>query len=438
MKITTRALSRGGAALVALAVVCGGVTVARAGETGTTTGGPHRPPTGRDVGTPSAEALRLAREAPPLVHTLRPESGGGTTSNLARQRIAPTLLALAARAGDATARERALAHVVSTTTPGQEPSGAGGLTAQDEMAAYALLALARQTPSLWSALDATTRARADLVMTAALVGGAFTTSDANPYLVGGLPERTVEGNTNVGRDWNPNYREGMFGAVLAGRAYFGEGRARQLLRDFDLDAFLASAEAGGLTNLTTIWGTSLTDPDAGAPTGDQIAAAVDDWTAYGDGVDDPMGILETLAVDTFAATVGCGLNDGAGVVDETGTTGGMLLTGCAELPHRGEPGMIREFDTTDADGPRSSAFYAFSTQQGTVLNQVLARATGVWEPGRQADRVRSLSEIGVADFFYKIDHGYANYSLGRTRGVMSPETEGYFWPLHYSAWYDVY
>src|SRR3712207_7277215 len=42
-------------------------------------------------------------------------------------------------------------------------------------------------------------------------------------------ERALDGDTNLGRDWNPNYREGMVGAMLVGAAYFGPVQALQIL-----------------------------------------------------------------------------------------------------------------------------------------------------------------------------------------------------------------
>lgn len=391
------------------------------------------------LGRPSAAAIELAMNMRPIVHTMSTNTnGGGTSSNVQHLRLAPALLVLESQAGNTSVRDKILQQVQEVTTPGREPGGAGGLTAQDEMAAYSLLALVRNDPVLWAQVDSVTRQRADLVMAAGLVGAAFTTSDDNPFVVARSGQRTIDGARGVGRDWNPNYREGMLGAVLAGRAYFGEAGARQLLQNYDHAAFVTRVRDAGLTNIHTIYSTSTTKPSAGAPTARQIEDAIEDWSVYGIDLSDPMGLLVNLAKDTYSKAVACGLNGGRGVVGTTGEMGGTVQEGqCSTITLIGRQGMIKEFDGSDADGPRSSAFYAYGALKGSLLNQLLVRMTGDWEEGPGADTIRTLGRVGFEDFYKKFKAGYRNFSQGKYQGTLSISNESYHFPIMHSAWYGV-
>lgn len=389
------------------------------------------------LGQPSASAVADAMAMRPIVHTIKTTGGGGTPSNVHRLRIGPVLLVLASQNGDQAATDKVLSQVREVTTPGSEPGGAGGLTAQDELGSYGLLALVRNDPQLWAQVDTATRERADLVMTAGLVGSAFTTSDANPYVTSRTNQRTIDGNRGVGRDWNPNYREGMLGSVVAASAYFGESESRRILDDFDLDSFLADTRAAGLTNIATIYSTSLTNPSVEAPTGAQIAAAVDDWSAFGIGLDDPMGLILNLADDTYAAVVTCGLNGGSGVQGSTGEVGGMVNGACSAVSQLGRTGMIRELASGDAEGLRSSLFYSYGAVQGSLLNQIVVKATGEWDAARWQSIVGSRQQVGMEDFWDKVEVGYRNFSLGKFQGVLDSTAPGYNFEAYQTAWYDV-
>ena len=111
-------------------------------------------------------------------------------------------------------------------------------------------------------------------MKAALVAGAFTTCDANPYITSGQAERTLDGDTNLSRDWNPNYREGMIGAVLVGAAYFGPAQAQASSDGYDHAAFVAELAAAGLSNLHETFTWKASHPGRIAPDAATIQNAV--------------------------------------------------------------------------------------------------------------------------------------------------------------------
>ncbi|MBJ7473050.1 MAG: hypothetical protein JHD16_17225, partial [Solirubrobacteraceae bacterium] len=140
-----------------------------------------------------------------------------------------------------------------------EPTAAGGVSAQRELWATSMFVVARHTPRVWRELSKWERKRIDLIMTASLVSNAFATSDTNPYLRGGQ-QRTIDGDTNVGRDWNPNYREGMIGNVLMGIAYFGRRGAQRQLEQWNRPAFLAAVTERKMENLRTTFEFAAAQP----------------------------------------------------------------------------------------------------------------------------------------------------------------------------------
>src|SRR6185503_12653648 len=143
-----------------------------------------------------------------------------------------------------------------------DPTSNGGYPAQHELLATGMFAIMKHTPRVWDQLTAAERHKADLLMTAALVSGAFMTSDSNPYVVAGQQERTLDADTNVSRGWNPNYREGMVGSVLAGLAYFGVDGAQAVLSGYDHAAFVADLQAAGLTNIRETFNWKAANPSS--------------------------------------------------------------------------------------------------------------------------------------------------------------------------------
>ena len=64
-------------------------------------------------------------------------------------------------------------------------------------------------------------------MRGALVASAFTTADDNPYVKAGTQQCTLDGDSDVNRDWNPNYREGVIGMLPSRRATSGAEAPRR-------------------------------------------------------------------------------------------------------------------------------------------------------------------------------------------------------------------
>jgi hypothetical protein len=356
---------------------------------------------------PPARAVVDEAIAAPLIRHGRRFSGGADT-NEGWGGGSPVILAAASYAGDTSADAALLRQMRDAIAGGNEPVADGGYAAQHERWITGMFAIARHTPRIWDALSAAERRRAHLLMTGALVGSAFTTSDSNPYVAGGGQQRSLDGDDNLHRDWNPNYREGMAGMMLVGASFFGSGAAAQAVLDaYDPAAFLAELRAAGFANMAATFSWLADHPSSAAPAPAVVAAAVRAYRYHGLALTQPGDILWRLTADTYGGRVGCGLNGGAGIGGA-----GMIVSGCAGLPNKGAPGMLKEFDSGDAGGARSSGLYSHDGYRVNLVNHLALLVGGLWQPGGTADNVVARMRVGVPDLWYKLDRGYRDYSKG--------------------------
>jgi hypothetical protein len=390
---------------------------------------------GPALGAPAPEVVTAAREAP-LVRYHRDLPGGAYT-NAGNSGGASVILAFAAYAGDRSADRRLLEQMRYTLTGGNDIAANGGYPAQHELLVTGMFAVAKRTPRIWHQLSAVERQRVDALMLASLVGSAFTTSDNNPFVLAGQPEQTLDGDGNLGRGWNPNYREGMGGSILVAASYFGVPTAQQLLRTYQHEAFVHRLDVLGLDNAHRTFTWKASHPDSAAPTGAQIESAVHDWSLWGVGLDEPMRIEADLALHTYGATVECGLNGGEGILTPDGIYAGVIDSGCDGLPNLGAPGMLLEFDSVDANGPRSSAVYAYGGYKPNQITQSVMIASGLWQATPDVDEIIDRMLVGIEDLWYKLAHGYREYSRGEYRGIMRIDNPGYGFVFLRSLWEDV-
>lgn len=394
------------------------------------------PASGR-LGAPDAQTVEAARRAP-LVRYHRALPGGAYT-NMGNSGGGAVVMAYAALAGDTSVDGRLLEQIRYTLTGGNDVAANGGYPAQHELQVTSMLAVVKTIPRIWGQLTDAEVERADAMMRASLVAGAFTTSDDNPYVVAGERERTLDADFNVGRGWNPNYREGMGGSVLVAAAYFGVDHASELLQAYDHDAFAAHLCDVGLDNSCATFNWKRDHPTSEAPTGEQIESAVRDWSLWGVPLDDVMGLARDLAFRTYGATVACGLDDGRGIPAPNAPEGvaGVIHSGCEGLPNVGQPGMLWEFDSVDGGGPRSATYYAFGGLKPSLFVQGALIANGLWEAGPLSDEIASLIAVGAGDLWYKLERGYRNYSIGAYRGIQTIADPGYAFGYIRSLWEDV-
>ncbi|NLF30793.1 MAG: hypothetical protein GX591_07895 [Planctomycetes bacterium] len=339
-------------------------------------------------------------------------------------------LALASWAGNTSADYRMFRQLRHNLEGDYCIVAAGGYGAQHEMIFTGTCALVRHSPRLWNQLTADEKHKMDLLMKAAMVASAWTTSDLGNS---GGQNTDLMGGTNLNRGWNPNFREGMFGAMITATAYFGGAEAANaILNSYDHAAFVAELNAAGLTNTYITFNYKADHPTSAAPSGLQIANEIRNYRAYGRGLDDLMGIYHNLTTDTYDKNVNTGLNGGAGINGY-----GKMDSGQAGLPNLGALGMLTEFNSGDASGSRSSIGYAYDGFRPNLISQVVLMVTGFWEEGSQASTCLSRMRIGIPDLFYKLDHGYWNWSNGRGSGPYFMTDDGHDYYMTKSWWYNV-
>lgn len=320
--------------------------------------------------------------------------------------------ALAVWAGDASAEKRMLEQVRYSLRGENAISANGGYPAQHERHVTGAYTILRQAPHFWEeSLTEVERHQIELLMKASLIASAYTTSDAT--YAPGFQHSAIDGDTNLHRGWNPNYREGIFGALIVATVYFGGVDAvYEILDNYEHDAFVAELEAAGLTNTHETFTWAANHPDSGAPSGERIEANVRDYRYQGERLKAPMDLYHELTLFTYGGRIHCGLNDGEGILTD-GVPTGVIASGCEDLPNKGELGMLREFDARDASGSRSSITYSYDGFRPNLTNHVVVLVGGCWEAGDKADEALRRLDVGITDLIYKLEHGYRSYAHAR-------------------------
>jgi len=240
-------------------------------------------------------------------------------------------------------------------------------------------------------------------MRAMAVAGHFCFDDGNHF-------KTDLGNRgNFSKFWNPNYREGYVGVVIAADLYFGADALNDLFVHFNYDDYLARFHEFGFTNALAAWTSYAWKPmlenggaDAHGGSGRGIRHP---FTYGGVGLDNPFGIFKKLADYMYAFDVIDGVTIDGVVCSHT--------LGGASSPWLGRPGMCREFKSGDAQGPRSSLAYASEGWHNSVGTRASLEALGRWTgPAGDLVSVEAKMQVGSDDLIFKAVHGFAGYSHG--------------------------
>lgn len=350
---------------------------------------------------------------------------GGAYTNGSSHGGASIALAVASYAGNYSSDVRLLTQIRHSIIGSNAICANGGYPSQHELHATGMFAIARRTPRIWNNLNNTERAKIDLLMKASLIANAFTTSDNNPFVLADTGQQTLDGDGNVNRGWNPNYREGMIGSVLVGMCYFGgPAAADSILKNYNHSSFVSELFANGLSNTHTVFNWKTANPTSTAPTAPQIEFAVRNYRFFGNAITNHMALYNSLLTDTYGKNVNAGLNNGAGVGTEGG---GRILSGASNLPNPGALGMLKEFDSGDGGvngegGPRSAALYAYEGYRPHQTNQLVLIVSGHWQRGSgSANAAVARMKVGNADLDYKLQMGYRDYFKGATRSITGLE-----------------
>jgi hypothetical protein len=302
--------------------------------------------------------------------------------------------------------------------PTREPYAQGGIGGWTHNVAAQCLLIARRTPVIWERLSADEQARADLLMQALAVAAHYSLDDDNDYYV------LLDGKSHYHRSWNPNHVSGQVGIIIACSLYFGAAELNRFFEGFDFDAFVARLEAASFQNIKRCWTRSPRTREL-LMNGGEIALAPDAVLAQGvvtsgagvrnkftyDGIplDHPWQLHRAESVRMYskaARTI---------VIIQKENTSRLLnrATKATVSPWEGQMGMFHEFETTDWDGLRTSAIYAYEGAMINVSTGATLKALAEWRDDEGGEMIEKRMKVGMEDLRFKLTEGYRGWSQGK-------------------------
>lgn len=359
---------------------------------------------------PNEASVSFARTAQPI--WFDPNLSGGAHTWIFNG--AEVVKALSAYCGQNRLNSELLVQLRDLLVPEKMPTATGGYQDQKQLGAAFLLLLAKRTPAIWMQLSEREHELIDLIMEAFLYSSTFTTKDE---IAGSLG---MNGDTNLNRDWNPNYQNGMVGMVIIASLYWGFPDFEAKLAAYDDVEFVAKLRANNLKNLLATY-TNPVRPN-GALVQASLRKVVNGsiYRFHGMNERDLIGLFNYIANRTYSATINCGLNDGAGIDGY-----GRMVKNCALLPNAGSRGMMLEFDGWDGKGRRSSADYNWGAWYVLNYSRAALQIDGWLTPStvqQSATLADTLSRyrLGSIDLWFKISSekggGYLDYENGKRGG----------------------
>jgi hypothetical protein len=317
------------------------------------------------------------------------------------------VMSLASYLGNPAEDEKFLSQIRFLLDGPNTISANGGYPAQHDHIFLCSLIVARETPSIWNKFTAEEKKKIDLLFKAELVGCAYTTSDKT-YADNAKPA-AIDGDTNLHRGWNPNFREGMVGGLITGACWLGPKEAQAFLDKYDHAKFVEELAAAGLSNTHDIFTRAINKPESGAPDAERINKALRNFRYLEQNIAKPMDLYIGLAENTYGAVVAAGLNNGAGK-----DGGGKIVKNADAVQNIGKKGMLFEFASMDAGGPRSCAIYSYTGFRPNLAKQIAMIVSGNFDSKHPKWKATlELVKIGNEDLFVKLENGYISYSHGR-------------------------
>jgi hypothetical protein len=307
-----------------------------------------------------------------------------------------------------------LVQIRNLLIPVKMPTATGGYQDQKQLGTAFLFLLAKRTPAIWNQLSQPEQTLVDLIMEAFTYSSTFTTKDEVAASLG------MNGDTNLNRDWNPNYQNGMVGMIIVTTLYWGFAEFEAKLAAYDDAAFVAKLRANRMNNLLATYASPA------RPNGAVVQAALRKvvngsvYLFHGISERDPLALFNYIASRTFSATISCGLNNGDGIDGY-----GRISKNCSVLPNVGQKGMMLEFDSWDAEGKRSSADYNWGAWYVLNYSRAALQIEG-WLTASTLQQSTALADtmnryyLGSTDLWFKISPerggGYLDYEHGKAAG----------------------
>jgi hypothetical protein len=329
---------------------------------------------------------------------------------------AEVIKGLTAYCGDSRLSAELLAQIRIVLRPEKGPTATGGFQDQKQLGTAFMFLLAKRTPPIWSRLSQAEQALIDLSMEALMYSSTFTTKDQVATALG------MNGDTNLARDWAPNFQNGMVGMIIVTALYWGFDQFEAKLASYDDAAFLQRLRANHMQNLLSTYANPARPSGATVEAGLRKVVNGAIYRFHDITERNLLGLFAYIARRTFSATVSCGVNDGSGIGGY-----GRIAKNCDKLPNLGRKGMMLEFDYWDAEGKRSSAAYNFDAWYPLNYSRAALQIEG-WLTQATVKQSETLSEamdryrIGSNDLWFKISPneggGYLDYEHGEPGDVI--------------------
>ncbi len=298
-----------------------------------------------------------------------------------------------------------LAQVRNLLVGGHEPNAACGLDGWTHGTIAQVFLLVKKTPEVWSQLTADEKSRMDWIMKAMAVAGHFGYDDGNNY------NTSLHADDNSYKKWNPNHRLYLL-VVLSAADYFGPKELDEIFTSFSYDEYLKKFDEYGFANIKAVWTCYDWKPilENGGP---YISPKTKKQMGTGTGVKHPF-TYDKIPLANIAE-IYCSVAEYCYSKTVTnGIEGESWILNKGSSPFLGQPGMIMEFQTHDAEGNRSSLSYCNEDFCAYTTMMMTLKVVGHWPADNERCRkVEKLMYVGNEDFLYKNATGFHSFAHGK-------------------------
>ena len=309
---------------------------------------------------------------------------------------------------------------------GHEPNAGGGLNGWTHCAVAQAFLLVKKTPEVWGKLSEDEKNRMDWIMKAMAVTGHLGFDDANDY------KTSLHCDDNFNKKWNPNHRLYLF-VVLSAAAYFGPEELNAIYTSFNYDEYMKKFNEYGFTNIKATW--SCYDwKNIFEKGGKYISPKTKTEMGTGTGVRHPF-VYENIPLVNIAEIYAAGAEYNYSEKVFDGIKGKSWTLNNGKSPFLGQMGMMKEFNSNDAAGKRSSLGYCEQNFCSYTVMLLTLKVLGYWTDSERCRKMEKLMYVGNEDFLYKTKMGFHSFSKGK--GEDTPKFETVKWlayPIVLELW----
>ncbi len=322
--------------------------------------------------------------------------------------------------------DQLLIQIRNTIKGGSEPNAGCGLNGWTHTAVAQAFVLVKKTPEVWNRLSAEEKDRMDWIMKALAVAGHWGYDDANDY------KTSLHCDDNSYKKWNPNHRLYIF-VVLSAAAYFGPEELNTIYTSFNFEEYMKKFNEYGFTNIKAVW-TCYDWKTIFEKGGAYISPKKNKEMGTGTGVRHPFtygNIPLSKIADIYS--LAAEYNYSEKVIN--GIEGKSWILNNGKSPFLGQDGMMKEFNSGDASGKRSSLSYCEENFCSYTVMLLTLKVLGLWNDSAPCRKMEKLMYVGNEDFLYKNSMGFHSYANGKGHDTPKFETEKWLaFPIILELW----